>query len=171
MIYYHFPVVLNDLSYNIICLLLLLLLLFQNTCQITKLNYILVMGHPCLWMLCCAAYLSIMCYITSNVRMHMLLLFCGCSKIVLYFWNQGFVYIFCENIGLIKMLISSIVKTQSTVPSQLQRGLFKRLVLIICLVVNPQFLDCRCIPMSINDNNWTWSGCVESNVPMYDGGW
>jgi hypothetical protein len=117
---------------------LFFLLLFQNTCQITKL-YIGYGTSTFVNVMSCVACLLIMCCTTSSVRMHMLLFFCGCSKIVLYIWNQGFVYIFCENIGLIKVLISSIVKVWSTMPSQLKRGLLKRLASIFFLVVNPQF--------------------------------
>jgi hypothetical protein len=35
----------------------------------------------------CVACLSIMCCTTFGVKMHMLLVFCGCSKYVLYVWN------------------------------------------------------------------------------------
>jgi hypothetical protein len=85
----------------------------------------------------CVACLSIMCCTTSGVKMHVLLVFCGCSIIVLYFWNQGLVCIFCQNIILVEVFISSTVKVQSTMPSQLKRGLFKRILSIICHVVNP----------------------------------
>jgi hypothetical protein len=49
VVYHHFPIFINNLLYNNLSFFLLL---FQNKCQIAKLNYILVSGHPCLWMLC-----------------------------------------------------------------------------------------------------------------------
>jgi hypothetical protein len=51
---------------------------------------------------------SIICYITSHMRMHMLVFLCG-----LYIWNQGFDYTFCDNNGGNEMPVSFALKLWS----------------------------------------------------------
>ncbi len=101
----------------------------------------------------------------------MLLFWCGCSNMVLYVWNQGFDCIFCDSNGLNKVPIFSALKLWFKMPSQLNKGLFNKLVSIILPTVKLQFCNCIYNVILRKDNNCTWIGCVESNVAMYDGAW
>jgi hypothetical protein len=81
---YYFPVVLNDLLYNNLFLFVLVSKHMSN--NKVKL-YIHSESSLFVNVVSCVAYLSIMFCTTFGMRMHMLLFFCGCSKIVLCFWN------------------------------------------------------------------------------------
>ena len=79
--------------------------------------------------------------IISGVKMHMLVFFCGCSNTVKYLLNRGLLCIFCARMGPTVEDNSSIVAVLSVVPSQLNNGLFNKLVSSIWPLEKPQFLD------------------------------
>jgi hypothetical protein len=78
--------------------------------------------------------LSIMLFTISADRMHMLLLFWGCSKIVKKSLNVGFVSMFLFRIGPSEDDIVSTRGVRSMIPSQQRRGLLRRLVSVISSV-------------------------------------
>ncbi len=68
-----------------------------------------------------------MLYYISHEKTHASFL-CGCSKMVLYIWNQGFECTFCDNNGDNEMPISFALKLWSK--WQLNKGIFNKLVFI-----------------------------------------
>ncbi len=151
--YYYFPVVLNDLFYNNLCYFFVVVSKYMSNRKVKL--YIGSGTSMFVNVVSCVAYLSIMrctnIWCENAHATSFLWLFKNCY----IFWNHGFVCICCQNIGLIKVLIFSIVKVWSTTPSQLKKRLIKSLVSIICPMVNSHFLDCMSIPMLRNDNDWT----------------
>jgi hypothetical protein len=97
VVYYHFLIVLNDLLYNNFYFFLVFVSKHMSNNKVKV--YTNSRTSMFVNVVSCVACLSIICCTTSGVKMHILLVFYGCSKIVLYFWNQGFVCIFCENIS------------------------------------------------------------------------
>ncbi len=98
VVYYHFLVVLNDLLYNNLCFFCVVVSKHMSNNKIKL--YIGSGASMFVNVVSCVACLSIMCCRTFGVKMHMLLVFCGCSKFVLYFWNQGFACTFCQTLAL-----------------------------------------------------------------------
>ena len=66
--------------------------------------------------------------IMSGIKMHMLVFFYACSNIVKYLLNRGLLCKFCTRMGLTVEDNYSIVVVLFVIPSQLNNGLFNKLV-------------------------------------------
>jgi hypothetical protein len=78
-----------------------------------------------------------MFFMISADKMHMLLLFGGCSKTVKKSLNARFVSMFWFRIGPSEDDIVSTREVRSMTPSQQRRGLLRRLVSVISPVEKP----------------------------------
>jgi hypothetical protein len=86
-------------------------------------------------------YLLIIFLMILADSMHMLLVFCGCSKTMKKSSNVGFMSMFWFRISLSNDKIVSIRGVRSMTPSQQRRGLLRRLISVISPMGKPQFQD------------------------------